>query len=268
MWKKEILDTLKQTAIVLSLLLLMPVVYGINTMRFSGEHLSLTWYIQWGVNFLVPLLILYLSYLTFAGEDSSGAAEYLKSLPVSNWKLLALKVIPRFVVVVLCLVIAYKIFFRENCTYMGNFVWFFLPYSLIRILYSLFLILIPLVSGFLLGISERKNPILVAAFMIPIVYLYISTNTHLNYLIFRFLYHSVIKPLGLNYLRFFNIISMVSFIIAVVIPATLPLLVLISIFKSWDVSSGKIRSRRILKRMAGPLALITALYTFEQLHLY
>jgi len=262
MLKKEITDTLKQTALVLSFILLMPVVYTINTMRFGGEQLCFTWYIDWGMSFLIPVLILYLSYMIFSGEDSSGAAEYLKSLPVSNWKLLAVKVIPRFVVV-LGLVVIYETLFMENIAHIGRFAWLYLPYNRLSILHAFLVILIPLVSGFVLGISNRKSPILYLALVIPALYLALS-----HYQVYSFssnyfyrIWWRYFSNTGI-FLPFF-----LDSLLTVYFPAVLPLLVLIPVFKSWDTSSGKIRSQRILKRMAAPLLLITFLYTANNFHL-
>ncbi len=73
MLKKEILDTLKQTGLVLSFLLLIPIIFGINQMRFNEEALNFMWYFDWGLSYLIPVLIIYLAYNMFASEDSDGA---------------------------------------------------------------------------------------------------------------------------------------------------------------------------------------------------
>ncbi|MCK5842561.1 MAG: hypothetical protein KAH31_10360, partial [Candidatus Sabulitectum sp.] len=90
MLKKEIMDTLKQTGLVLSFLLIIPLVYGVNQFRLE-ENMTFFVYTLWGLTFILPLLSFFLAYTMFASDDHEGAAEYLKSLPLLKWKLLAVK---------------------------------------------------------------------------------------------------------------------------------------------------------------------------------
>jgi len=263
MWKKEITDTLKQTALVLSFLLLMPIIFGINQMRFSNESLSFSWYIDWAMSFLLPILMLYLSYMMFASEDSDGATEYMKSLPVNKWKLLAIKILPRFVTIVL-IAFVYHSIFMAGFVHQGRFFWFYYSLESLSLLKSLILIITPLIFGFMLGISSRSNVFLALAFLLTMSYFVFAGFNFMSPLSHH-LYHlwwTVFPNANINI--FFALDS----VLRIFLPTLLPVLVLIPVFKSWDVSSGMIRSQRMLKRMAGPLALIIALFAFDQLHVF
>ena len=266
MLKKEILDTLKQTGIVLSFLLLMPIIFGINQMRFGEEQLSFLWYIDWGMRFLIPALLLYLSFMLFANENLNTATEYLQSLPISKWKLLLMKIAPRLVIILIVLLTYSAIFFHTPDHYIVNAPWS-LYSSITRLspqVYILLIILTSLISGFFLGISDRKNPILIIAFALPILFLIlnkvdvpVSFIRKMNYWLYSY-FGNKSYNLMWSILRFSHLY----------LPATLPFFALIPVFKSWDASSGKIRSQRILKRMAAPLTLIIALFTLNQLNVF
>jgi hypothetical protein len=265
MWKKEITDTLRQTASVLSFLLVVPLVFGINQLRLE-ENLPFSSYAIWWTLVVAPLLMLYLAYTMFASDDTDDAQEYLKSLPLPYRNIFWMKVLPRFVSALLFILAANWLVHKYWWTHGMSAFW--LSTDIEGYLESVFMVAAAMIYGFLLGISDRRNPFLAIALMIPVLYILLSSDILVIRKILYFLYSHVMKPLELMHAWFFNLLRVVSFIIAVVIPAALPLLVLISVFKSWDVSSGKIRSQRILKRMAGPLVLIIALFIFEQLHLY
>lgn len=261
MLKKEIIDTLKQTALALSFLLLMPLVFGVNQIRFSEESLSFAWYINWGMYFLLPILMIYLSYMIFASEDSGEASEYLKSLPVNKWKLLAIKILPRFVIILILLSV-YVSLFHENFVHQGRYAWFFYPGTPAAIFQAVLLILTLLLYGFMLGISDRKNPILAIAFAIPVLYI-LLTDCHFNNSFSYFFYRLWWPHFQHTDINTFFVLNS---IFQIYIPSVLPILVLLPVFKSWDCSSGRIRSQRILKLMAVPLAIIIALYTISNFH--
>ncbi len=263
MLKKEILDTLKQTGLILSFLLIMPLVFAANQTIDSESQLSFSWYIIWGMSFLLPILMLYLSYMMFASEDSEGAAEYLKSLPLSKWKLLSMKVIPRLIIISTTALI-YSSIFNSNFVHIGNFAWFYLEIRPLATMHTAIVIILPLVFGFMLGISDRNNIFLAFSFLLTICYFIFSEINFMSQLsrkIYR-LWWSVFPNTDIHH--FFELDSFLR----VFLPTLLPVLVLIPIFKSWDASSGKIRGQRMLKRMAGPLALIIALFAFDHLHLF
>ena len=262
MLKKEILDTLKQTALVLSFLLLTPLIFGINQMRFE-QDLNFAWYIDWAMSFLLPILMLYLSYMMFSSEDSDRATEYLKSLPYNKWKLLAVKILPRFVSIAFIASVYHSIF-MHGFVHQGRFFWFYYSPGSLSLLKSLFLIITPLLFGFILGISSRSNVFLALSFLLIMTYFVFAGFEFMSPLS-RHLYHywwTVFPSASLS--NFFALDS----VLRIYFPTLLPVFVLVPVFKRWDASSGKMRSKTILKQMSGPLALIVALFAFDHLHLF
>ena len=263
MLKKEILDTLKQTTLILSFLLLVPLIFGINQIRLHEEDLNLMWYFDWSLSYLIPSLIIYLAYNVFASEDSDGASEYLRTLPMSRWKLLAGKIFPRFVVLMI-LVLLYEAFFHDSHAHMAEFGWFANPQRPLYPVHLVLLILAPLIYGFMLGISDRKSVILPIAFAIPVLYLTFS-----GFAFFNPLSHVLYN---LWWPRFphtdIDVFFRLNSIVLNLIPVLLPMIALIPEYKSWDCSSGKIRSTRILKRMSFPLGLLIVLYSLSQFKLF
>lgn len=247
MWKKEIMDTLKQTALVLSFMLILPVAFGINQLMLP-ENMPASTYADFGRLITLPALILYLAYMMFSSDDNDSAAEYLQSLPISKWKLMLIKVLPRFLVSMILLFI----FFSS-----------FVPFTFIKadsVFWSLFTLQI-MILGFFMGISARKNIILAFAFLIVIISPLFAGSVILDFIFSQISFESSMMlhthPLG----------SMIVISI-LLLPSSLAIASLVKVFRSWDVSSGKIRSKRILKRMAMPLGLIIALFTLEQLHVF
>lgn len=248
MWKKEIVDTLKQTGFVLSFLLVIPVVFWINSMRLTDNQ-SFMHYAVAGIVLSFLMLILTLAYQMFSREDSDNASEYLKSLPFSRWKLLSVKILPRLGVI-------WIFIFAYLC-----FVWFppaqisssdeFFRIGLIStelLIVSTFSLMVML-SGFLLGISDRRNPVLITAFLLLILYPLFPGLMLAIRLFENVLMHQRNQLLILT-----------SINTTILLPTVISLCILIPLYKSWDCASGKIRSQRMLKRMVIPTALIAALW--------
>lgn len=263
MLKKEITDTLKQTGFVLSFLLLIPIIFGINQMRLHEEALNFMWYFDWSLSYLIPVLLLYLAYNVFASEDSDGASEYLRTLPISKWKILFAKILPRFFVF-LILILIYEAFFHDSHAHMSKFGWFANSQRPLYAVHLVFLILTPLFYGFMLGISDRKNLILPTAFAIPVLYLTFS-----GFAFFNPMSHVLYQQWWPRFPHTdINVFLRLNSIVINLIPVLLPIIILIPEFKSWDCSSGKIRSQRILKRMSFPLVLLIFLYSLSQFKLF
>lgn len=263
MWKKEITDTLKQTALVLSFLLLIPLIFAVNQMRFQEADLNFMWYFDWSLSYLIPVFIIYLAYNIFASEDSDSATEYLRTLPVNKWKLLTAKILPRFFVCTV-LVLIYEALFQDSSAHLAEFGWFHYQRTRLYPLFRTLFILIPMIYGYMLGISDRKNLILPIAFAMPLLYMISCRN--LFFTPFTHAFYDLFWPhfQQTNIKVFFALNSLIQ----LYIPVLLPIAVLIPVFKSWDCSSGKLRSQRILKRIAAPLGLLILLYTLSQFNLF
>lgn len=268
MLKKEIIDTLKQTALVLSFLLIIPLVYSVNQFRLE-ENMTFFVYILWGLTFILPLLSFYLAYTMFASDDREGAAEYLKSLPLSKWKLLAVKILPRSILILL-LVLACNKYLVAFWPRAGiSSAWF--AFGVGGFLKSTLIVLTVIASGFVLGISDRKNPFLVLCLLVPILFLYETLSSYGSVLSSKLIwlyYFNFMEALGIEQFWVFNLGRFLTYIVGTALPAVLPILVLIPVYKSWDCSSGKVRSERIMKRMAIPMGFIIALYAATKLKLF
>ncbi len=248
MWKKEITDTLKQTALVLSFLLVIPAVFWINSMRLADNQ-PFSHYAEAGIVLSLLMLTLTLAYHMFSSEDSDNASEYLKSLPFSRWKLLSIKILPRlgaiwiFIFVYFCFVgfppaqiSSTNAFFRIGLI---------IQELLIVSTFSLMIML----SGFLLGISDRKNPVLVTALLLLVLYPLFPGPVLAIRLFENVLMHQRNQ-----------LLILASINTVILLPSVASLCILIPLYKSWDCASGKIRSQIMLQRLVIPTALIAALW--------
>ncbi|MEA3267166.1 MAG: ABC transporter permease subunit [Candidatus Fermentibacteria bacterium] len=268
MWKKEITDTLKQTARVLSFLLIIPLVYGVNQFRLE-ENMTFFVYTLWGLTFILPILSFILAYTMFASDDSEGAAEYLRSLPVSRWKLLAVKILPRFILFILLMFFCRKVLATFWFGAGISSVWS--AFGVEGFLKNTLIVLTVMAGGFVLGISNRKNPFLILCLLVPVVFLYATLSPYGSILSSKLIwvyYFNFMEPLGIEQLWVFNLGRFLTYMIGTALPGVLPILVLIPVYRSWDCSSGKVRSERIMKRMAIPLGFIIALYATSELKLF
>jgi hypothetical protein len=245
MIKKEILATLRQTALTLSFGLLLPVVYWINEMRLV-ENKPFGHYAEFGAMTLLLFLVLNLAYTMFASEDKDGAGEYLKSLPIPKFKLLCMKILPRLLV---------SLFF------IFGYVFIVSPLAGRFTISEYFVVFIPvlvvMLSGFLLGISDRRNPFLAGLLLLPAFYWILTgpVAAHIAWGILightNFIYE--ITGSSIVQMRFCMIVSQ-GFVN--LLPTLLPVAVLLPLYRKWDCSSGKLRSQVMLKKLLLPTALI------------
>ena len=269
MLKKEILDTLKQTGLILSFLLITPLIYGVNQLRLE-ENMSFFVYSFSGLAFLLQLLSFFLAYKMFDSDDQEAAAEYLKSLPISRWKLLAVKILPRFILILLLVFASHK-YLEAFWPRVGiSFSWF--SFGIEGIFQSALITLTILVNGFVLGISERKNPFILLFLLMPVLFLYMNMSPYgygsiLSSELTWLFYFNIIEPNGFEF-GVFRLAIFIAYIVGTALPAILPTLLLIPVYKSWDCSSAKIRSNKIMKRMAIPLGFVITLYVVAELKLF
>lgn len=248
MWKKEITDTLKQTGFVLSFLLVIPLVFWINSMRLTDNQ-PFSHYAGAGIVLSFLVLILTLAYQMFSREDSENASEYLKSLPFSMWKLLSVKILPRLSVVWIFIFVYFCFARFPPAQISSNDAFFRIGLIILELLIVSTFSLMAMLSGFLLGISDRKNPVLVTAFLLLILYPLFPGPVLAIRLFENILMHQRNQLLVLT-----------SINTVILLPSVISLCILIPLYKSWDCSSGKIRSQIMLKRMVIPTALIAALW--------
>ena len=245
MLRKEIMASLKQTAVILSFMLLIPIVHRINDIRLPGGTSSLGTYMINGGSLCFALLIAGLAYMMFSSEDNDDALEYLKTLPISKWELLKIKILPRLsILLVPSLAIFIFTALLPSITVFELFFLAIIPLSLS--------VLVALISGFFLGLSDSKNPILVGSMTLLASYplFFVPDIAHR---ISRYIVHQTHGEIPIY------LYAIVHFV-TIAVPVLIPLYLLFPVYKSWDCTSGKIRSQAILKRLAVPVILIAVLW--------
>ncbi|PIE53604.1 hypothetical protein CSA37_00095 [Candidatus Fermentibacteria bacterium] len=248
MIKKEILDTLKQAGTFAILALIIPVVYLVNSLRLENNQ-DFIHYLDWGLTFLFPALILYMSWSIFGKEDSEDSWDYLRTLPVGRWKLFLIKTLPRIVLTIP--IVCWMTFYRWGWTMYpeGN--------TMLWITVSL----LTASSGFFLGLAERKNPAMVLLFSLPVLFLteYVE-GTGLSWETSIWFFLNVMKPNGWEYAGLFFWFSRISLLLFTLIPAALPVLALIPLYRDWNSCSKKAMSLKAAKRMAIPVMVLVAIH--------
>jgi hypothetical protein len=176
--------------------------------------------------------------MMFSMENDDDAMEYLKTLPVSNRVLFITKTLPRLVVLAIPLL---------GLTLYETIAEGFQVDSLLLISVPL-----ALIYGFFLGISDRRNPVLIAVLTLlssyPFMVGTVISDRTTEYLI----RHTHTEHTGFLF-------ALVHFI-SVVIPALIPLFLLIPVYRSWDAVPGRIRSQAILKKLAVPSIIVIVLW--------
>ncbi|PIE53603.1 hypothetical protein CSA37_00090 [Candidatus Fermentibacteria bacterium] len=242
MLKKEILETLRQTAIILCFALAVPIMYMVNEVTLS-ENRPVSTYVSFATTYLFVLLTLGLSWNMFAQEDREGGMEYLRSLPISKVRLLSIKVLPRMAALLLAIVLLT----------MGNIN--HIKYLLTSTVTGLILAVL-LVSGFMMGISERKNPVLALMLVLPVFHFAVSGQL-------AALKMARVLPSipGLSFIQ----LARLTDIVVLLIPAVLPVALLFPLYGKWQSCSGRELSQRMLKRLIAPALLLAgiALYGFS-----
>ena len=238
MLRYEIGRTIRQTLVTLSFGLLLPLVYWINESRLEVNK-PFSDYLEAGAMIMAFALVAKLSYSMFSGEDSNTAFEYLKTLPVPGWKLAGFKILPRLFVSIL-VIIGLNVLVSPAAMPVKEGV-YLTAYEFPVLVLSLF-------SGFLLGIADRKNVVLVTLFLVPVFY------------------QLMVAPFASGLLMDLTHSDALSWYIAMLI-GFLPLAFLWDTYRKWDCSSGQERTGGMILRMTGPVALLLAIsiYTFSSI---
>ena len=208
-------------------------VYWINESRLEVNK-PFSDYLEAGAMIMTFALVAKLSYSMFSGEDSNNAFEYLKTLPLPGWKLAGFKILPRLFVSIL-VIIGLNVLVSPAAMPVKEGV-YLTAYEFPVLVLSLF-------SGFLLGIADRKNVVLVTLFLVPVFYLlFVAPDTGG---LLHYHYHSYFN----GYLTWY-IAMLIGF---------LPLAPLWGVYRKWDCSSIQIRTQVMLKKLMLPASLIVAI---------
>jgi hypothetical protein len=166
---------------------------------------------------------------------------------MGKMKLLSVKLLPRIAVL---LPVFFSPLFKSTAFYnqMDGFSEF---------LYSLSLLLIILFSGFLLGISDRRNPFLVTALLLPVLFLVKSSfGSVLSMKLTYGFYFHIMEPFEINNAGVFRMAYRFFYLTGTTLPAALPSLVLIPVFTGKTGLSGECKARIMLGRMLIPILII------------
>ena len=250
-------ETLRQTLFILAFYILVPVLYLVDLTGVRSQ-MSFLWYMSNGLNLTFIILVIYLAWNMFRVEYRDGAMEYMLSLPVSSWKKLMFKVLPRIFVLlpfyVLDLLLVEVRLEREGVIF-GRVI----HGNLLEVIY---LVVLVFLLGFVLGLIGRKGW---TSSTVMIVMLFGALGTRVTWFYsVRILGRSFISGLweafGINYMilemRWGPTISYLTWLLLVGF-AIRPLI------KRWELGSPRERELVFVKRaflpmllMAGPLVYV------------
>jgi len=205
----------------MTLIVVMPLLYVLDS-SFYRTGTTLLEYIAGGFAILWMIAVGYLAYNMFRPEEKDNAVEYILSLPITHWKLLIWKLIPR--VAVLLTLNLLTVFLGSGHTWFYN-----LPGLLAFVIFSQ-------VCGFTLGIVGRKSWIARLMLFVMMICAFI-----INSVPPELIWKSELPASGL-----LNIIVEFGFL----------LLILIPLFRNWDLKPVRTRELSFEKRAIVPLILL------------
>ncbi|MBN2587019.1 MAG: ABC transporter permease subunit [Candidatus Fermentibacteraceae bacterium] len=172
---KEIRETLKQTVFVMSFLVLIPLLYLLDSSGYQSGW-SFMEYLSNGMDLFILITALYLAYNMFRIEEEQDAVEYLLSLPVKRGGLLLMKVLPRLSASLLLLAVGK--FLNSVSRETGSVLESVLINWHASLLYLVFFILFIQLSGFMLNLIGRRSwsVRLIMLFMIVLVWQFIGIS--------------------------------------------------------------------------------------------
>jgi len=252
MLNMEISDTLKQTGTVLAFLAVIPPVYLVNSMRLGGDA-SFAHHAFYGSLFTVAFLMMTLATSMFRRERSDDAMQYLKTLPLSPARVAARKIIPRLFASWIVAVLFAIVFFRGLLLIHRSG-------SVLDAVFTVNVILLApallMAGGFLFDVSGRKSPVLALMLALPALFVFTAAGNGWFPLLRLFLrlWRWSMTP-GL-----FHAAAILSVALGVVLPAMLPLLVLVPVYRAWVRTPERVLTRRMIRRAIIPAVALLALF--------
>jgi hypothetical protein len=213
---KEVKDTLKQVGFIMAFLAVMPLVYLLDSSLYK-TGVTFTEYMTGGFALLWMIAVGYLAYNMFRPEEKDNAVEYILSLPINRWKFLIWKTVPRVAVLLVPIVII-------------PFVTNFIPIGIVAFVWFAQL------CGFTLGIVGRKSWIARSMLFVMTICVYIINSIQPEF-IWK---DSFIASLLPYILVEFGFIA----------------LILIPIYKKWDLKPVRARELSFAKRAMVPLIVL------------
>ncbi len=230
MLDREFRAALSQFGSVIALLAVMPLVYLLDS-SFYRTGVLLEEYLIGGYSLLWIIGAFYLAYNMFRGEEQDGAKEYLLSLPVARGKLLLLKTIPRMAVLFIAALIEGML---------GTYQFSGTGMLIAFIVFSQ-------VCGFILGVVGRRSLSARLILFTMVVFVYIINST--RPITPRFILYDILRRSSVPYL---------------LLETSLLALILIPVYRCWDLKPLAVRESRLAKLSIGPLLILA----FPVVHLF
>jgi ABC-type transport system involved in multi-copper enzyme maturation permease subunit len=228
MLDREFRAALLQFGSVIALLAVMPLVFLLDS-SFYRTGVLLEEYLIGGYSLLWIVGALYLAYNMFRGEEQDGAKEYLLSLPVGRGRLLLLKTIPRMAVLLTAALI-------EGMLGTHQFVGTGMLIAFI---------VFSQVCGFILGIVGRRSLSARLILFTMVVFVYIINSTPPRFMLY-------------------DILLLRSSVPYLLLETSLLTLILMPVYRDWDLKPMAARESRLAKLSIGPLLILA----FPVVHLF
>jgi hypothetical protein len=145
---------LRQTAIILAVLVMAPASYLLDSTQFHAGF-GLLFYISNFVGLALLALALLMALTVFGRENRDGALEYLLSLPVGRWKFFICKTVPRCMIL-LALLVPHQLLLHIRLQSLDPLGGCILPFSFTN---NLALMMLLVLLGFLWGVIGGRRTI-------------------------------------------------------------------------------------------------------------
>ena len=243
MFLKELKDTIKQVGSIMALMAVMPLLYLLDS-SFYRTGTTLLEYMAGGFALLWLIAVGYLAYNMFRPEEKDNAVEYILSLPIARWKLLIWMVLPRVgILLVLNLLIS---------SLGSSYLWFYNLSGLLAF------VVFAQVCGFTLGIVGRISWITRLMLFVMMICAFI-----INSIPPQFIWKDAVNAISMmphlpnispmliwmDHVRF----SQLSYIL---LEFGFLALILLPLYRTWDLKPVRVRELSFAKRAIVPLILL------------
>ena len=236
MFLKELKDTLKQVGSIMTLLVVMPLIYLLD-ISFYRTTTTFTEYMAGGFALLWLIAIGYLAYNMFRPEEKDNAVEYILSLPINRWKLLIWKTVPRIAVLLVLIGISFGFGFE------------YIPIGMVAF------VVFSQICGFALGIVGRKSWITRLILFVMTICVYFVNSLLAELIWGEIIEASSILPFPTTMLILMGHIGF-SQLMYIFIEFGFLALILIPIYRNWDLKPVRGQELSFAKRAIVPLILL------------
>jgi hypothetical protein len=215
-------------------MVVMPLIYLLDS-SFYRTGTTLLEYMAGGFAILWMISVGYLAYNMFRPEEKDNAVEYILSLPIPRWKLLIWKTVPRMVILLILIAI-----------------------PLLSVYIPIWMVAFVVFSqgcGFVLGIVGRKSWIARLMLFVMMICVWLINSIPPKFMWRQYVPASSLLPdpspimMFIEHIRF----SQLSYIL---IEFGFLALILIPIYRKWDLKPVRARELSFAKRAIVPLILL------------